>query len=241
MLIKSRAFVLHVQKYNDASSIVTLYTEQEGAVSFLVRIPKTSRASIKSKMFQPLNLLEIEWDMRDGKSLKYLKNCVIWKSYASLPYHPLKTPIALFIYEFLYHVLKNDKPSHRTFEYILNALLWLDVKEERFSNFHLIFMSQMSYFLGFEPNLNHSEMCKVFDMQNSCYVKEYPCHPYYIKGIEAQFLPFLLRLNYRSMHLLQLSRGDRNRILELLCLYYRLHVPGFPELKSLEVLHELFN
>jgi DNA repair protein RecO (recombination protein O) len=43
------------------------------------------------------------------------------------------------------------------------------------------------------------------------------------------------------MHLFRLSRSERNRILELLLTYYRLHLPAFPELRSLSVLRELFN
>ena len=40
--------------------------------------------------------------------------------------------------------------------------------------------------------------------------------------------------------LFRLSRQQRQRILHVLNEYYRLHVPNFPELKSLEVLQELY-
>jgi hypothetical protein len=36
------------------------------------------------------------------------------------------------------------------------------------------------------------------------------------------------------------ERAERNRILELLLHYYRLHLPEFPELRSVQVLQELF-
>ena len=241
MLIKSRAIVLHTQKYNDTSFIVLLYTEAEGSVSFVVRIPKTSRAAIKNKLFQPLALLSIEWDMRDNQSLQHLRTCSSLRPYASLPYNPYKATVSLFVYEFLFHALRSEKGSSETFEYVLNSLLWLDMKDEKFSNFHLVFMAKFSHFLGFEPNISELGKNVVFDMQNSSFVDSVPSHPYYIKGVESQMLPILLRVNYRSMHLLRLSRNDRNRILDLLCLYYRLHVPGFPELKSLDILRTLFD
>jgi DNA repair protein RecO (recombination protein O) len=47
-------------------------------------------------------------------------------------------------------------------------------------------------------------------------------------------------MDYATMHLFRLGRADRNRILEILILYYRLHIPQFPELRSLPVLQELF-
>ena len=43
------------------------------------------------------------------------------------------------------------------------------------------------------------------------------------------------------MHLYAMTRAERMRCLEVMNLYYRLHLPGFPELKSLEVLKELFD
>ena len=42
------------------------------------------------------------------------------------------------------------------------------------------------------------------------------------------------------MHLFSFSRNERNRCVELILKYYRLHVPDFPELKSTGVLQELF-
>jgi hypothetical protein len=60
------------------------------------------------------------------------------------------------------------------------------------------------------------------------------------KRQEAARIRLLMRMDFVSMHLFRLSRADRNRILELLILYYRLHIPQFPELRSLSVLQELF-
>ena len=50
-----------------------------------------------------------------------------------------------------------------------------------------------------------------------------------------------MRMNYDTMHLFEMSRAERNRCVEIILSYYRLHLPGFPELKSLEVLRELYN
>jgi DNA repair protein RecO (recombination protein O) len=57
---------------------------------------------------------------------------------------------------------------------------------------------------------------------------------------EASRIHLLMRMDYATMHLFRLSRADRNRILEILIQYYRLHIPQFPELRSLPVLQELF-
>ena len=49
-----------------------------------------------------------------------------------------------------------------------------------------------------------------------------------------------MRLNYTNMGHMSLSRNQRNRCLDLILSYYRLHVASFPDLKSLDILRELF-
>ena len=70
MLTKSQAVVLRTIRYNDASVVAVLFTEAEGTVSFMVRIPKTQRAGVKNKLFQPLTLLDIEWDHQSKRSMQ---------------------------------------------------------------------------------------------------------------------------------------------------------------------------
>ena len=49
-----------------------------------------------------------------------------------------------------------------------------------------------------------------------------------------------MRMNFETMHLFAMSRQERNRCAELIIIFYRLHIPNFPDLKSLAVLKELF-
>jgi DNA repair protein RecO (recombination protein O) len=48
-------------------------------------------------------------------------------------------------------------------------------------------------------------------------------------------------MDYPTLHIFRFSRQERMRILQVLNEYYRLHVPNFPELKSLEVLQEFYS
>ena len=58
---------------------------------------------------------------------------------------------------------------------------------------------------------------------------------------EAGRLRQLMRMNYETMHLFGMSRAERTRCLTIMNDYYRLHLPDFPALKSLDVLKELFD
>ena len=42
----------------------------------------------------------------------------------------------------------------------------------------------------------------------------------------------MMRMDFPTMHLYRLNHTDRNRIVDVLLQYYRLHIPQFPELKT---------
>ena len=73
MLQKTVGIVLHVLKYNDTSNIVEMYTELSGRASFLVTVPRSKKATVKSVLFQPLALIEFEADYRPNTSLFRIK------------------------------------------------------------------------------------------------------------------------------------------------------------------------
>ena len=74
MLTKSRAVVLHTLKYGESSMIVDMFTESNGRLAFSVRIPKTSKAKVKKQYFQPLTILDIEFDYRQRSDLQHLRD-----------------------------------------------------------------------------------------------------------------------------------------------------------------------
>ena len=98
----------------------------------------------------------------------------------------------------------------------------------------------------FQLSTLHSQLSTLnsqlyFDLLAGTYCDRQPSHAHFLRNEEARVLPVLFRMNYPTMHLFRLSRRERQRILHVLNEYYRLHVPGFPELKSLEILQELFS
>lgn len=241
MLIKSRAIVLRMRKYNDEGRIADLFTEAEGRQSFFVRVSRSPRAAVRPALFQPLSLLHVEWNRREGRRLLRLRSAVQPAPFASLPYHPYKAAMALFVAEFLGHVLREDQEPRLPFLYVSHSVAWLDACAEGFSNFHIVFLLQLSRYLGFYPNLEGGrEEGAYFDLLNSCFSRRRPAHPHFLQPDDARWLPLLMRVRYETMGRLRLSGETRSRLLSFIDEYYRLHVPDFPEMKSAQVLQDLF-
>lgn len=240
MLVQSQAIVLHAIKYGDGKMIVDLFTRSDGRQSFIVPMPKSAKSKVKKQYFQSLTLLEVTWDMRPNVQLQKLRDVRVLMPYTTIPFHPDKLTITLFLGEFLYHALKGEQQDEALFDYILNSLEWLDGCIGVFANFHLVFLMRLSRFLGFYPNLEAYEDGDYFDLRQSCFCGEPPFHHDYLEPLDARRLIQMMRMDFPTMYLFQLSHHDRNRLLEVAVTYYRLHLPDFPELKSLAVLQAVY-
>ena len=240
MLVKTEAIVLHSFKYGESRMIVDMFTEEAGRLSFIISIPKTSKGRIKKQYFQPMTLLEVECDVRQNVQLQKLKDAHLLTAYTSIPFSPEKLALSLFIAEFLYHALRSEQQDKLLFAYVCDSMQWLDTVEVGFANFHLTFLMRMSRFLGFYPNLDDYVDGCVFDLRTATFSLQVPTHRDFLDSHDSQLIHTLMRMDFPTMHLFQLSHHDRNRITEVLLHYYRLHIPQFPELKSLGVLQELW-
>lgn len=250
MLVKTEAIVLHSLKYGESRLIVDMFCRELGRVSFVVSLAKSAKSPLKKQYFQPMTLLEVECDVRQRVQLQKLKDIRLLSTYASVPFSPEKLALSLFVAEFLYHALRAEQQNEPLFAFVCDAMQWLDTVEAGFANFHLTFLMRLSRFLGFYPNLEvrglksgvkgMSDSGYFFDLREGRFSTLAPTHRDFLQPADAQRIHLLMRMDFPTMHLYRLSRHDRNRILGVLLHYYRLHLPQFPELKSVSVLQELW-
>ena len=157
MLIKTNGIVLSKLKYRDNDLIVKCYTNQRGVVSYLLRgVLKSKRGSAKTAYFQPLSQLQIEENYRANQSLQYISDVKLNIVYQSLHSNILKSSIVMFLSEVLSSVLKEEERNDHLYDYLETSLVWLD-HEDDFTNFHLLFLLNLTRYLGFYPDVSTVE------------------------------------------------------------------------------------
>lgn len=238
MLTKTRAVVLKSFKYGEQSLIVDMFTRECGRLSFIVRMPKGAHGKLKRQYFQPATLLDLSFDLRSKESLHKIKDANIAIPYVSLSFEPRKVSIALFLCEVLCYATRTEQKNTPLYNYIETAFRWLDKANNGFANFHIVFLMRLTLFLGFCPNLNSQGA--YFDLRNGCFVPLLPPHSDYLKPEDSEKVVLLMRMDYPTMKLYSMSRAQRWRCLEVIITFYKLHIPDFPEMKSLDVLRDLF-
>ena len=237
----TKAIVLRTIRYTDSRLIVSLYTEHYGMVSAMVRISRSSKGRTNSALWQLLNVLEISIGYRADVEIQKIGECSISRIWADLPYNPKKASVAMFLAEMLFHSLRGEGENQDLFRFLEKSLCWFDETTEGVSYFHLFLMIRMTRFLGIMPGTDGAGEGMVYDLKNGCYCHSVPEHGQYIESKEAELIPVLLDMDYSNMHLLALSNNERRHMLDILLKYYRIHVPAFGKLRSLDVLRELFS
>lgn len=241
MYIKSEGIVLRTVKYGDNSLIVDIFTSYNGCLPFLVRLPKGKKASARRMLFQLLTNIRFEADIRPRSNLYYFKDVSLGVAYRDIPINIYKETIVMFLAEFLSNVLKKEVKNELLYNFLKYALEWLDNCTDNFSNFHVVFLIKLSLFVGFFPNVDDYHRGDTFDLLNGCASSiALPAAGMVLPADQARYVAPLLNMNFDTMHHFRFNHAQRTRILEVIIDYYRLHIPGFSQLRSLDVLKDVF-
>lgn len=237
MLIKTKAIVISVLKYQEKSLIVKCLTASDGIKSYFVHNAFTGKNNKqKIAFFQPLNQLEIEAYHKNKGTLERFKEIKISQSYQSIPVDVVKTTIVLFLSEVLHHAIKEEGKVEELFEFLESAFLWLDHHDD-IANFHIITLLQITKYLGFYPQ-NDSENHSYFEFSEGVFVpfQSINC----LSAEETELFKKLMALKYDDNQK-EFSGNQRQLLLKSLIKYYTFNIEGFKTPKSLEVLKEVFS
>jgi DNA repair protein RecO (recombination protein O) len=240
MIHKVKGIVLHHVKYKESSAIIYVYTDLYGRQSYLVNSIRGRKSKYSGNLLQPLTLLEIEAYHKEGKDLQRTKEIRNSDPYRTIPFDMHKNSQVLFLAEVLYKVLREEDPNPELFGFLQNSLQLLDVSEGNMANFHLLFLVQLTKYLGFYPENNFGDDRTGFDIQNGQFGLGSGIQPEYFSQSSSDLLNILLGCGFGDLMKLSVKQADRQQFLENIMNYYRIHIQGFGKVKSLAVLEEIY-
>lgn len=238
MNVTTRGIVFNKVKYGESSLVVKVFTEELGLQSYLVKGVNGKNAKLKPSLFQPLTLLEMVVYHKGSHGLQHIKEARISQPWQHIPFSPEKQSILMFLDEVLYKTIRHETPDKELFQWIYHALVWFDLEERNFLNFHLLFLLQLTRFLGFSPKreISGSAAPPFFDMQEGHFVGTHPGHPYYLEKQQAEVFFTLTQTGLDGLKDFHINNIERRALLDALVTYYQLHLPELGKIKSLDVL-----
>jgi DNA repair protein RecO (recombination protein O) len=238
-IVSTKAIVLSSLKYSDSSLIVKCYTEEEGVKSYIIRgILKAKKGKIKVGYFQPLTQLQIAASHNNKGNLNTLKEVQVSYPFKTIYKDIVKQSVVLFLSEILSHSILEEEKNKDLFKYLETAFVWLDV-HNKISNFHLLFLFNLTRFLGFYPDLSENEMLG-FDLQEGSFSNNILAKNV-ISGNNFYQFKKLLGINFDSIEKVSFSKQERQTVLKIIIRYFELHLDGFKNPKSLQILEAVFS
>ena len=238
-VITSKAIVLSAIKYGDTSLIVKCFTELEGVKTYLIKgVLKSKKGKFKPSYFQPLTQIIITANNYSKGTLFTLKEVQVAQPYTTIHTSVVKQTIVMFLSEVLANIIQEEEENSALYVYIETALIWLDTHSE-VANFHLLFLLNLSRFLGFYPDVSEKEK-PVFSLIDGCFM-DAGHEKLVISGEKLLLFKSLLGINFDAINTISYNKQERQVILQVIIQYFELHLEGFRKPKSLAVLETVFS
>lgn len=235
---------LRTVKYSDRHSILTAYTLERGRISLLTPGGTSKVATRCRALTMPMSAFECIADIRTNrdiypfKDLRADETIVISVDYAN----PARNVVAIFLADFFNHTLLEPVADGKMFDLLHRATMSLNsVTSDAFANLHLAVMVEALEVLGIMPDVTTAIPGAFFSISEGVWIHDISAFNDSCLDLrESAAAKQLLRMTLRNRHKFRFSREDRNRMLDRMLEYFRVH--GFPnlELPSLNILREIF-
>lgn len=239
MFIDDKGIVLRCVKYDDKSFIAHIFTASHGHVSFMVNASRSKRSGASVRLFQPLSFLAFQWDAKPNVTLHRMKEVRLLFVQHEIPTDPVKRYVVMMLAEFMVYALSGEAENSDLYVYMEHSVQWFDAAQEGYANFHLVLLLKLARFLGIAPNVDEYVKGCAFDLTNGHFVPTGIASELMMDMRDAELLCRLSETNYASMAEIAMNRHDRARLVRYLARYFSLHIPGFPAIKSLDILQEV--
>ncbi|MCC6461014.1 MAG: DNA repair protein RecO [Saprospiraceae bacterium] len=236
MLIHTRGIVFRSLKYGETSVIADIFTEEKGLRSFIGGGVRTAKARMPYGLFQPMMVVDmIAYFREEDAHLNRLRELRAAEVFSGIPFDIRRGAVAMFMAEICRKSIHPGEENPELFEFLLQTLRRLDSATEPIANLHLHFLLQLSGHLGFQPQ-NELEGEVFFDLKEGVFESVPPLHSLYLEPQQAMPLLELMHIPLENCHEVQLTRAERKSLLNALLQFYQLHVPGFSEMNTPDIL-----
>jgi DNA repair protein RecO (recombination protein O) len=238
VIYQTRAVVLRTVKYGETSLIVDMYTEQKGFQTFMVHSVRKARATTPASYLQVLSLVDMVAYHHDQKKINHIKEIRLDHAYQSISFDMRKSSVITCLAEITSKSIPTAYAQPDLFLFLHDSLVGYDNPANFDRDFLIRFLVQLTQYLGFEmaiPLVNPGG--QFFDLMEGRMVPARPHHLYTVEASDLNDLKTIMTLGSNAKA--DISLETRRRIIDLIIVYYQLHVETLRDVNSLRILREL--
>ena len=249
MLAKSQIIVLHTIKHGDTGIVVQCYSNTVGRAALYFR--GSSKKMHNAALLHKLNILDVVTYSNNAQSMPTIRETAIPYNLSSLRGDIYKSSMAIFISELLGKTVRESESNPHLYSFLSSSIQILEHTTDGVANFHIHFITHLCKMLGFMPLDNYSPATPIFDMATAKFIS----HPF---GASQYGTQTMGELESRMLHALmntpstnigkilcngeelQLSGQARLSYSKRMIEYISHHIGNSIEIKSLDILHQIF-
>lgn len=233
-----RAIILKSINYSETQKIVYAYTREKGFLSFITPANIFKR---KNNAVHLMQVVEIEYFESEKSNLHKLRTITPTLNTPHLYFDIFKMNIVLLWAEILYLILKNEDRNEDLYDYIARSVDYLNSTQANVGNFNLFFLYRLVTPLGFRINTDSWQEGSVFNISDGSFYPAASAMPH-ISGPNTARVVFLLcTCQPEDLQNIPLDRQSRNILLDVILHFFNLHLNIDFNVKSLQVIREIFS
>lgn len=234
----SHGLVLHALPYQDHNLIVKIFTPDQGLIAGMLYRPKGKNDKIQA-MLQPMSPVDIQWKSGKVKGLPLVQKLRYRFVPTTIQSDLFRSSICLFWGEFLGRCLTEHHPEPQLYALSEHYLHVLNTPEEKVSGLPLRFLRDACMVLGIAPDFSDFKApgMRLQFSEGRCRLPAGPPHP----AVELSEEETLSLHTLLQQDQLPVDRKLRHQLLTGLLRYASYHYPGLHQMKSPEILFEVFS
>lgn len=240
MLKNLEGLVLRTTKYSESSIITSVYTNLYGLQTYMMNGVRSAKSRTSPAMFQPGTFIDFVAYQKENSNINRIKEVKTGVQFEQIPFHLNKGAVLLFITEICSKSIREEEENIELFIFLKQAYFILDKHTGSIANFPLIFMLQLSAYLGFFPNNENKKETSFFDLQEGEFVEKEPHHFHYLDKELSEHLNNLLLVDLEYCDSVNVPKHIRTVLLEKIILYYKIHFQGSFEIHTHTIYAQVF-
>jgi len=232
-----KAIILKVVKYSDTQKIIHVYSLEKGYLSLISPSFVFKR---KNNPIHHMQISEIEYQPNEKANFQKLSTISPLVNLPHLYFDIVKMNILLLWGEILCLLLKNEGKNEDLFEFMTHSVEYLDSATQGIGNFNLLFLYRLAGLIGFRINTASWQKGYVFHINDGNFFPTHAPHAYITGPNTAEVIYKLCTGEMEEVKNIPLNQSSRNTLLDIILLFYSIHLNINFNIKSIQVIREIF-
>lgn len=187
-----------------------------------------------------MQISEIEYFENEKSNLHKLRSISPLINLPNLYFDIIKMNIILLWGEILNLILKNEGKNEDLFEFIHHSVEYLNASTSSIGNFNLFFLYRLAGLIGFRIDADSWQEGFVFNINDGSFYPDDKTTPYISGPNTAKIIHQLCTCEVNDLATISLNRQARNILLDIILLFYSIHLNTNFNIKSIQVIREVF-